>query len=94
MAVDLVLNRSKERPSVVDECDDIGGGVIATIGRFDQFASDFEYRFVRKQVFVQISGLYLVLSQLVHVVAGIVGKIFDIFKLGDRVVLDRRLKHV
>ena len=93
MAVNLVLNRSKERPSVVDECADIGGGVIATIGCFDQFASNFDYRFVRKQVFVQISGLYLVLSELVHV-AGIAEKIFDVFKLGDRVVLDERLKHV
>ena len=64
----------KERPSVIDECDDIGDGVIATVGRFDQFTSDFEYYFVRIQVFVQISGLYLVLSELVHV-AGIVGKI-------------------
>ena len=92
MAVDLVLNRLKERSSVVDKCDDNGCRVINTIS-FDQCASDFECRFVRKQVFVQISSLYLVIYEYFHV-AGIVGKTFDVFNLGDRVVLDGRLQYV
>ena len=77
MAVDLVLDRSKERPTVIDECNDIGGGVIITIS-FDQFASDFEYRFVRKQIFIQISGLYLVFPSFLVLLESL-GKIFDVF---------------
>ena len=79
-----MLDRLKERPPVVDECDDIGSGVIGIVG-LHQLASDFDYRFVRTQVFVQVSGLYFVFSELAHV-AGIVGKIFDVFKLGDESV--------
>ena len=66
VTVDLVLEKSKERPPVVDECDDVGGEVICIV-RFDQLASYFEHRFMRKQVLVQISSLYFMLFILVHI---------------------------
>ena len=92
VTVDLVLERSKERPPVVDECDNFGGGVITTGRSLDQPAYDFEQRFMRKQVFVQISSLYFILSIFVYI-AGIIGKLLDVFKLSDRVVFDWTLKH-
>ena len=93
MAVDLVLNTSKERPSVVDECDDISSSVVGIVGRFDQFTSNLQHHFVRKQVFVQISSLHFVLSEFVHI-TGVVRKIFYVLELGNRVVLYGILKHL
>ena len=49
MTVDLVLDRSKQRQTVVDKRDDIGvalnGGHVRL---FDKLASDFEHRFMRE----------------------------------------------
>ena len=93
MTIDLALDGSKECPSVVDKCDDICSSIIGIVGLLDQFASNLQHRFMRKQLFVQISSLYLMLSEFVHVTR-VVGKIFEVFKLGNRVVLYGILKHL